>query len=126
MSDIDGYVAQSTMFLDFTVISLTFRKGDKDTVLAVVSDPIDVFGGFTTQTDLTRDNTKDGNWSLIERLLTFFFSIMMIVLLFVVLCLIFPGVFSAAVSLLGVVFSFLFKMIAAPFRWINKALRKKE
>ncbi len=42
-SEMDGYVAQETMFLGFDVISLTFRKDNNtETVLAVVSDPTDI------------------------------------------------------------------------------------
>lgn len=39
----DGYVAQETMFFNFDIISLTFRNAaGKDTVLGVVTDPLDI------------------------------------------------------------------------------------
>lgn len=51
-SDYDGYVSQQTCFLDFDVISLTFEKEGTETVLAAVSDPIDIFNGATPPNDL--------------------------------------------------------------------------
>lgn len=48
MSDRDGYVAQETMFLDFTVISLTFRKESVDTVIPCIANPIDIINGIDT------------------------------------------------------------------------------
>ena len=42
----EGYVAQATMFLDFDIISLTFRSKEGDTVIGVVSDPFDIVNGF--------------------------------------------------------------------------------
>lgn len=39
----DGYVAQETLFFNFDIISLTFRdEAGKDTVLGVVTDPLDI------------------------------------------------------------------------------------
>ncbi|MBO5280300.1 MAG: hypothetical protein J6B55_03660 [Clostridia bacterium] len=39
----DGYVAQETMFFNFDIISLMFRNAaGKDTVLGVVTDPLDI------------------------------------------------------------------------------------
>lgn len=48
MSDQDGWVAQETMFFDFTVISLTFRKESVDTVIPCVANPIDIINGIDT------------------------------------------------------------------------------
>lgn len=54
MSDKDGYVAQMTVFTDFDVISLTFRDENKvDTVIGVVSTPIDIINGIEAGDDLT-------------------------------------------------------------------------
>lgn len=50
LSTPDGYVAQETVFLDFTVISLTFRLGEKETVIAAVASPIDIINGFDPPT----------------------------------------------------------------------------
>ena len=46
MSEVDGYVAQMSMFLKFDVISLTFRNAEQEeTVIAVVSNPINIING---------------------------------------------------------------------------------
>lgn len=81
MSDKDGYVAQETMFLDFTMISLTFRKDSVDTVIPCVANPIDIINGIDTFPE--DDYNKPGNdgWGLRD-ILEFFLGI--IVLLFVV------------------------------------------
>lgn len=52
ISSEDGYVAQETVFLGFDMISLTFRKDTVDTVIGVVSNPIDIINGFTPPPDL--------------------------------------------------------------------------
>lgn len=81
MSDKDGYVAQETMFLDFTIITLTFRKDSVDTVIPCVAKPIDIINGIDTFPE--DDYNKPGNdgWGLRD-ILEFFLGI--IVLLFVV------------------------------------------
>ena len=49
----DGYVAQETVFLDFDIISLTFRaESGVETVIACVADPMDIINGLTPPTDL--------------------------------------------------------------------------
>ena len=62
LSKNDGYVAQMTEFLDFDIISLTFRseKG-VDTVIAVCSDPIDIINGVTPPSDL--DPNQGTDWA---------------------------------------------------------------
>ena len=42
-----GYMAQETVFLDFDIIWLKFVKENQETVIPVVSSPIDVFSGLT-------------------------------------------------------------------------------
>ncbi|MBO5046742.1 MAG: hypothetical protein J6C93_07760 [Clostridia bacterium] len=44
VDDESTYMAQETMFLDFDVIELTFKKGKNETVIPVVANPIDVVG----------------------------------------------------------------------------------
>lgn len=52
-SNEDGYVAQETVFLDFDIISLTFRaESGEETVIACVSDPMDIINGPTPPADL--------------------------------------------------------------------------
>ncbi len=50
-SDIDGYVAQESVFLQFDIISLTFRSDIVgETVIGAVSDPIDIINGVEEKT----------------------------------------------------------------------------
>lgn len=60
MSERDGYVAQETVFMDFDVISLTFRSADGqiDTVIGVCADPIDIFNGLDPTPGLGDDNNE--------------------------------------------------------------------
>ena len=47
VSEYDGYVAQETLFLNFDIISLSFRNTDNvDTVIGVVMDPMDIINGI--------------------------------------------------------------------------------
>lgn len=58
MSSADGYVAQETVFLNFDVISLTFRSElGVGTVIPVVSNPLDIINGVDPSPDL--GNEKD-------------------------------------------------------------------
>ena len=75
MSKQDGYVAQETVFLDFDIISLTFRKDGIDTVVAAVSDPIDIINGFEAPPDLTLGDEE----SLFEKILRIIFIIVVVV-----------------------------------------------
>ena len=54
MSDPDGYVAQETVFLDYKVISLSFKDEREDlTVIGVVSTPIDIINGVEPDQNAT-------------------------------------------------------------------------
>lgn len=46
-SDSIGYVAKASMFANFDIITLTFNKEGKYTVIPVVHDPIDIIGDIT-------------------------------------------------------------------------------
>lgn len=80
MSDKDGYVSQSTVFLNFDIITLTFRKaGQYDAVIPVVANPIDVTPNLSAPDDLNPEE----NW--LERLVSLitaaFIGIGMLILL---------------------------------------------
>ncbi len=49
----NGYVAQSTAFLGFDIISLTFKEeGREEKILPVVSNPVDIINGFEAPPDV--------------------------------------------------------------------------
>ena len=62
MSSEDGYVAMETLFLNFNIISLTFRNDRGDTVIAVVSDPQNIINGVEPPPGL---GDKEPNWLMI-------------------------------------------------------------
>ena len=58
MSSVDGYVARQTVFLDFDVLSLTFRVEDrKDAVFAVVANPVDIVPSIDASDDVFEQGT---------------------------------------------------------------------
>lgn len=67
LSSVDGYVAQQTVFLDFDILSLTFRVEDrKDVVFAVVANPVDIVPSIDASDDVFEQGTNifDGlDWS---------------------------------------------------------------
>ena len=98
----DGYVAQETVFLNYDVISLTFRSElGVDTVIAAVSDPIDVVAGLDAPSNLGDDEGCGDIWSVISIILG---------LLIVVLIIIF--------------WPYVGPIITAPFRFIRWIFRK--
>lgn len=86
MSDEDGYVAQETVFLNFDVISLTFR-GEKgaDVVIPVVADPIDIINGLDAPPGLNNEMDK---WSMIVGLIL---GAIVLIVLLVIIGVYFPG-----------------------------------
>lgn len=58
MSSVDGYVARQTVFLNFDVLSLTFRVEDrKDAVFAVVANPVDIVPSIDASDDVFEQGT---------------------------------------------------------------------
>lgn len=87
MSDKDGYVAQETVFIDFDIISLTFRKDGVDTVIAAVADPLDIINGFDPPDDDL--NYQGFDWlALLKKIIA---AIVVIAVLYFVFKLIFKG-----------------------------------
>lgn len=117
--DNNGYVAQETVFLDFDIISLTFRKEGVDTVIGVVSDPFDIINGLDPPSNLG-DNDND-LWKLIIGL----------ILGLAALIIIWPFVspfISFVITLVLKGFGFIFKgvitVITLPFKTVKKRRRK--
>lgn len=68
LSDPDGYVAQETVFLDFDIITLTFRRGEKEKVIACVSSPIDIINGFDPPTSGLPFETKGSGCDVVQKI----------------------------------------------------------
>ena len=135
MSPEDGFVSQQTVFLDFDIISLTFRdKMEKDTVIGVVSDPVDMFSSIEPGSDMRVDD----DW-LNELFAVLAIGLGALALLFCAPWLVsgigavfsmFAGLIGPLFNLLVEVFKWLFKgivwVIKTPFKLIGKAFHKEE
>ncbi len=112
LSDVDGYVAQQTVFLDFTMIHLRFQKGEAETVIPVAQDPLDIWNAVDAPIETVGDFDLP---SLLKLLGTIVLGILGLILLVWILSMIFP----ALLSLLGGILKLLLKIISAPFRWLG-------
>lgn len=115
LSDVDGYVARQTVFLDFTMIHLKFQKDGTETVIPVAQNPLDIWNA----TDAPIETTGDFDWKAFLKLLgTIVLGIVGLILLVWILSMIFP----ALLSLLGGIFKLLWTIISAPFKWLGDKL----
>lgn len=74
-----GYVAQEPVYLDFDIISLTYEKDGVETVIPVVSDPIDVVAGLQPSKDPINIDF-DGMFSdMLTKILTILFGIVAVI-----------------------------------------------
>lgn len=67
------YIARESVFFDFDIIQLTFNKNGEQTIIAAVSDPIDIVNAITPPVQTSEDNNW---WKTL-------FGVVMIVLLIV-------------------------------------------
>ena len=117
-SSYNGYVAQQTCFLNFDVISLTFRdETGTDTIIGVVADPIDIFNGLDAPPGLGDD---DDDW---------WFYLIVGLLLFAILSPWLAPLLKGLVDLFVGGVSFIVKIawivICAPFKLIRKIFGHK-
>lgn len=113
LSSPDGYVAQETVFLDYKIISLTFRNNGVDTVIAAVSNPLDIINGFDPpDDDRLWDNSKD----LIKKII----AIILLLLLIAILSPILPTIIQAVVWLITLPF----KLLGSLFKGIGNIFKK--
>lgn len=56
----DAYVAEETVFLDFTLIQVTFFRDGSYTAIPVVSDPVDLIGDITPPLELPEGGIGTG------------------------------------------------------------------
>ena len=120
----NGYVAQETCFLDFDVLSLTFKnpEGEKEVAIGVVAVPIDIINGLTPPESLVEEE----EWwqKLVALLLVIIVLIIVSVLINTYvpwLGAIFRGFFKGIVWILKQ----LFRLLTYPFRAIGKKVKHK-
>ncbi len=115
VSNIDGYVAQQTVFLDFTMIHLKFVKEDTETVIPVAQNPIDIWNAVDPPVD-------DGAFDWLALLKTIGYCVLGILgLIFLVwiLSLIFPLIQTVVVG----VFKAIWWVISASFKWLADKIK---
>ncbi len=128
----DGYVAQETVFLDFDIISLTFRSElGEDTVIGVCAEPIDIINGTDPPDDLTsfkewfKDVLKNTTSLIITLIVLVAVVCLIAVLLPVVLPLLRSGL-SLVVRLLKKALNGIWTLIKLPFKLIGKLFKRSK
>lgn len=106
-----AYRAWESVFMDFDIIQLTFNRDGVYKVIPVVSSPMDIVNSITPPVQMP----DDGEWWKI--LLAVLLIILLIIILFPVLPWIIKGLFW--------IISLPFKAIAALFKSIDKAKKKR-
>ncbi len=93
------YMARETVFLDFDIIELTFKRDTTKTIIPVVASPIDVVGGITAPIE------KDGiAWGKL------ILALLALILLVVVLAPILPYVIRAVIWVISLPFKAIAKL----------------
>ncbi|MBR1676956.1 MAG: hypothetical protein IJ706_06595 [Clostridia bacterium] len=85
----EAYVAQETVFLNFEILSLTFKKNDVLTVIPAVSNPINIVDDITAPVGLGNDSSD--NW------FKWLLGLLFLVLLFIVLAPFLPYIIKVVV-----------------------------
>lgn len=116
--DYNGYVAKQTVFLDYKIISLTFRQNGTDTVVPVVSNPLDIINGF----DPPNDDDLIGGGSDWKTIIKFVLGVIGIILLLVILAPVLPFVIQAIVF----VVTLPFRLIGWIINGIKNAVKKRK
>ena len=109
--DSNAYFFQQTVNLDFDIIDVTFSSGEKDMVVPVVANPIDVVPGANPPVNTKSDKSLDLLKYLKTTVVTLF--VLVILVLFLPLTPLLVGLLRVGLSL-----------IVLPFRWIGKVATK--
>lgn len=122
MSDIDGYVAQEFVYLNFDVLSLEFTSEDgaEQTVVGVVADSIDIINGLTPPSDMP---IEEEEWW--QKLM----MVLLLILLVVILSLIggpLGIVFNILATGLKFIFTLLLSIISLPFKLVGRLLFRSD
>lgn len=113
----DGYVAQQTVFLDFTMIHLKFVKDETETIIPVAMNPIDIWNAVDPPIDTQED------WlSLLKKIGMAILGIVGLIFVAWLLTLFFPIVWTV----IKAIFKALWWIISAPFKAIGNAINNKK
>lgn len=110
--DTNAYLCQMWVQLDFDIIDVTFTNGGVDTVIPVVSSPMDVVADATPPIETTDDIEW---WKIV-------LAVLLLILLFIILATFLPWIFEAVIW----VVSLPFKALGALFKGIGNAANKRK
>ena len=117
LSDQDGYVAQQSVFLDFTMIHLKFVKGEAETIIPVAMNPIDIWNAVDPPIDTQED------WlSLLKKIGMAILGIAGLIFVAWLLTLFFPIIWTV----IKAIFKALWWLVSAPFKAIGNAIDNKK
>lgn len=125
MSDVDGYVAQEYVFLDFDILSLEYTSEDgfTKTVVGVVADSIDIINGLTAPENMP---IEEEEWW--QKLMAVVLLILLIVVItnviFPIATPIFKIIFTIIVKGVGAIISIVLNVLTFPLRLIFNTKRK--
>lgn len=111
-----AYIAQTTVYLNFDIISLTFRENNVETVIPVVMSPTNAFSGIDTP--LEEYYGDDGIGSL-------FGIILLIILIVLAVLIIGPILWPIIGPVVTMILKAVWWVIAFPFNLIGKLFKKK-
>lgn len=111
--DCGAYIAQETVFLDFDVIEVEYRKDDVKTVIAVINDPQHFIADFVSSPDVGGDAWKW--WK--DRFDDFFDRLTLILTILIVIVVVTVILYYAGGPIKSIL-SFLVDLLIAPFKWL--------
>ncbi len=122
MSEVDGYVAQETMFFNFDIISLGFKSadGENEVVIGVVANPIDIINDITPPEDMPVEDEEW--WQKIMLVL----AIIVIVAVAIVLSIWCKPVIDIIWLGIQTIFNWLWWLITRPFVWIGNLFKRRK
>lgn len=117
--DTNAYFFQETVNLDFDIIDITVSTGEKETVIPVVMNPIDIVPGPTPPVNTESD-------AKVIPVFLFLVALVILVLLSVSLFPILKPIFSVVFTMFKWIIKALWWIIAFPFNLLGKRKKKQD
>lgn len=120
--DSNAYFFKETINLDFDIIDVTFSSGEVDTVIPVVSNPIDVVPDVTPPIVTTPDKKDEPSWlDTLKRILIVLISVVLLIVLWPIV----KVLLTFIVKAIAWVIKKIGELLSLPFRKRNKKEDKK-
>lgn len=116
LSDINGYVAQETVFLNFDILSLRFlnRDGITESIVPVVADPINIIAGLIAPADIPIEDTP---WW--QKLIALILLVLLVVIFWPLLLPLLGNLISLVIKGFGKLLNGALKIATLPLRLIG-------